>query len=169
MNILVLGSGGREHTFTYKLAESSRCEKLFVAPGNAGTDQIATNLSISVTDFPAIKQAVLEHEITMVVVGPEDPLVLGIVDFFKGDTALKDILVVGPSQEGAKLEGSKERAKEFMMDHDIPTAAYQSFTSETLAAGKQFLETLTAPYVLKADGLAAVSYTHLTLPTTPYV
>ncbi len=155
MNILVLGSGGREHTFAYKLAQSDRCAQLFVAPGNAGTSAVATNLDISVNDFPAIKKAVMEHKISMVVVGPEDPLVNGIYDFFKEDVSLKEVLIVGPSQRGALLEGSKERAKEFMYQHKIPTAAYQSFTPETLDAGKKFLETLQPPYVLKADGLAA--------------
>lgn len=155
MNILVLGSGGREHTFAYKISQSPRCEKLFVAPGNAGTASIATNLSISVTDFGAIKDAVLTNGIHMVVVGPEDPLVNGIVDYFKGDSELSDVLMVGPSKKGALLEGSKERAKEFMAKHSIPTAAYQSFTANSLEAGKNFLETLQPPYVLKADGLAA--------------
>lgn len=155
MNILVLGSGGREHTFAYKIAQSSHCENLFVAPGNAGTQAIATNLALSVTDFQAIKTAVLDHKIDMVVVGPEDPLVQGIVDYFKEDADLQHVLVVGPSKQGALLEGSKERAKEFMAQHSIPTAAYQSFTAESLEAGKAFLETLEAPYVLKADGLAA--------------
>jgi len=155
MNILVLGSGGREHTFAYKISQSSRCSKLFVAPGNAGTASIATNLSISVNDFEAIKKAVLEHAIKMVVVGPEDPLVNGIYDFFQQDAQLNHVMLIGPSKRGALLEGSKERAKEFMIHHNIPTAAYQSFTSESLEAGKQFLETLNPPYVLKADGLAA--------------
>ena len=155
MNILVLGSGGREHTFAYKIAASERCSQLFVAPGNAGTASIATNLPLSVTDFDAIKKAVLEHAIEMVVIGPEDPLVQGVYDFFKEDADLKQVKVVGPSKRGALLEGSKERAKEFMSQHNIPTAAYESFTSKSLEAGKQFLETLKPPYVLKADGLAA--------------
>jgi len=155
MNILVLGSGGREHTFAYQIAQSKNCSKLFVAPGNAGTAAIATNLPISVNDFDAIKEAVLSHAIDMVVVGPEDPLVNGITNFFAEDDALKNIMIIGPSKRGALLEGSKERAKEFMMHHNIPTAAYASFTSESLDAGKKFLETLSAPYVLKADGLAA--------------
>lgn len=155
MNILVLGSGGREHTFTYKIKESQLCNKLFVAPGNAGTNKIATNVPISVTDFGAIKELVIKEHIGMVVVGPEDPLVKGISDFFAKDSDLKDIIVIGPSQEGAQLEGSKEYAKEFMSRHNIPTAAYQSFTPETVQEGKAFLESLQAPYVLKADGLAA--------------
>ena len=155
MNILVLGSGGREHTFTYKIKSSSLCDQLFVAPGNAGTAEIATNVNISVNDFEAIKDFVLDHNIKMVVVGPEDPLVNGISDFFKEDSQLQDVNVIGPSKRGALLEGSKERAKEFMTMHNIPTAAYQSFTAESLDAGKSFLETLKPPYVLKADGLAA--------------
>lgn len=155
MNILILGSGGREHTFAYKISQSPLCDQLFVAPGNAGTAQIATNVAIGVTDFEAIKKLVQEHAIEMVVVGPEDPLVQGIYDYFKKDESLKNVAVIGPSQAGATLEGSKERAKEFMIAHNIPTAAYQSFTAATLAEGKAFLETLQAPYVLKADGLAA--------------
>lgn len=155
MNILILGSGGREHAFAYKISESIRCNKLFVAPGNAGTSKIATNISIAVTDFKAIKEFVNQYQITMIVVGPEDPLVKGIVDFFRSDPALKDVLLIGPSMAGALLEGSKERAKEFMINHQIPTAAYQSFTKKSVSEGKIFLETLTPPYVLKADGLAA--------------
>lgn len=155
MNILVLGSGGREHTFAYKIKQSVLCETLFVAPGNAGTAEIATNVAIGVMDFDAIKALVLKENIEMVIVGPEDPLVAGIYDFFKGDSELKKVAVIGPSQAGATLEGSKERAKEFMIAHKIPTAAYASFTEATLSDGQAFLETLTAPYVLKADGLAA--------------
>jgi phosphoribosylamine--glycine ligase len=155
MNILILGSGGREHTFAYKIAQSEGCDTLFVAPGNAGTAQIATNVAVGVTDFEAIKTLVLKENIEMVVVGPEDPLVHGIYDFFKADEQLKNVAVIGPSKEGATLEGSKERAKEFMIAHGIPTAAYESFTEATLAEGQAFLETLQAPYVLKADGLAA--------------
>jgi len=155
MNILILGSGGREHTFAYKISESIRCNKLFVAPGNAGTSEIATNISIAVTDFKAIKESVIKYQITMVIVGPEDPLVKGIVDFFGSDSELKDVLLIGPSMAGALLEGSKERAKEFMINHQIPTAAYQSFTKKSVSEGKLFLETLSPPYVLKADGLAA--------------
>lgn len=155
MNILVLGSGGREHTFAYKIAQSALCSTLFVAPGNAGTAGIATNVAIAVTDFAAIKDLVLQKNIEMVVVGPEDPLVKGISDFFANDDQLKNVVVIGPSQEGAQLEGSKEYAKEFLIRHNIPTAAYQSFTAATVGDGKQFLETLQPPYVLKADGLAA--------------
>ncbi len=155
MNILILGSGGREHTFAYKIAQSDHCDALFVAPGNAGTSQIATNVAIGVTDFDAIKALVIKEEIEMVVVGPEDPLVQGVYDFFKADQSLKNVAVIGPSKVGAALEGSKERAKEFMMAHKIPTAAYEAFTAETLDKGQAFLETLKAPYVLKADGLAA--------------
>ena len=155
MNILVLGSGGREHTFAYQLAKSERCKNLFVAPGNAGTAAIATNISLSVTDFKAVEQCVLNNAIDMVVVGPEDPLVQGIVDYFAATPGLQKVQIIGPSKKGALLEGSKQRAKEFMMAHNIPTAGYASFTAQTLDQGKQFLETLKAPYVLKADGLAA--------------
>mgnify|MGYP000217791639 CR=1 FL=1 len=155
MNILILGSGGREHTFAWKIAQSKLCDNLFVAPGNSGTEKIATNVNIGVNDFEAIKKLVQTENIKMVVVGPEDPLVNGIHDFFLNNEALKDVIVVGPQQEAAKLEGSKEFAKEFMYRHNIPTAAYESFTKETVEKGYAFLETLNAPYVLKADGLAA--------------
>ena len=155
MNILILGSGGREHTFAYKIAQSSKCSKLFVAPGNAGTAEIAENLELNPIDFAAVAKTALNKDISMIIVGPEDPLVKGIVDYFANDDRLKQIQIIGPSREGALLEGSKERAKEFMAAHNIPTAAYQSFDYEHLGAGKKFLETLTPPYVLKADGLAA--------------
>ncbi len=155
MTILILGSGGREHTFAWKLAQSPKCEKLYVAPGNSGTAQIATNVNINVTDFEAIKALVIEHQIDMVVVGPEDPLVLGIHDFFLNDDTLKTVAVIGPQKAAAALEGSKEFAKEFLIRHHIPTAAYQSFNAENISEGYAFLETLTPPYVLKADGLAA--------------
>jgi len=155
MNILVLGSGGREHAFAWKLAKSNRCKALFVAPGNSGTNAIATNLNIGVTDFEAIKAAVLEHQVDLVVVGPEDPLVQGIHDFFLENEALKNVAVIGPQQAAAELEGSKEFAKEFMVRHNIPTAAYESFTKDNVDDGYKFLETLKPPYVLKADGLAA--------------
>lgn len=155
MNILILGSGGREHTFAYKISESKRCKKLFVAPGNAGTASIATNVELKVTDFEAVKKCVLKNNIEMVVVGPEDPLVHGIADYFAETSELQNVMLIGPSKRGALLEGSKQRAKEFMMQHNIPTAAYESFTGESLEAGKAFLEKLNPPYVLKADGLAA--------------
>ncbi|QWX83699.1 phosphoribosylamine--glycine ligase [Cellulophaga sp. HaHaR_3_176] len=155
MNILILGAGGREHTLAWKLKQSPKLSKLFVAPGNAGTAAIATNLAIGVNDFEAIKNAVVSEKINMVIVGPEDPLVNGVHDFFLNDEILKIIPVIGPQKAAATLEGSKDFAKEFMMRHNIPTAAYQSFTSETLEKGYQFLETLKPPYVLKADGLAA--------------
>ncbi|MGB2304880.1 MAG: phosphoribosylamine--glycine ligase [Flavobacteriaceae bacterium] len=155
MNILVIGGGGREHTIAWKLAQSKQCKQLFVAPGNAGTHEIATNLSIGVTDFKAIKEAVLTYSISMVIVGPEDPLVKGIHDFFLGDEQLQSITVVGPQKAAATLEGSKEFAKEFMKAHNIPTAQYDSFTADTVDQGCRFLETMKAPYVLKADGLAA--------------
>lgn len=155
MNVLVLGSGGREHAIAWKIKQSKRLNHLFIAPGNAGTQAIGTNLNLGVNDFEAIKQAVLEHQIDLVVVGPEDPLVNGVVDFFGADDQLKNTMIVGPSKQGAQLEGSKEFSKEFMMRHGIPTAAYQSFTKDNLEEGCAFLETLEAPYVLKADGLAA--------------
>ena len=155
MNILLLGSGGREHALAWKIAKSSKLDKLFIAPGNAGTSQVGTNVNIKAEDFDAIKDFVLGNDVKMVVCGPEAPLVAGISDYFKNDESLKNIPVVGPSKEGAQLEGSKEYAKEFMMRHGIPTAAYKAFTKETLEEGKQFLATLKAPYVLKADGLAA--------------
>jgi phosphoribosylamine--glycine ligase len=155
MTILLLGSGGREHAFAWKMTQSPLCTQLFVAPGNAGTDSIATNINISPTDFEAIKKLVLQENIKMVVVGPEDPLVAGIYDYFLNDELLNSIPVIGPSKLGAQLEGSKEFAKEFLMKHQIPTAAYDSFTKETVEKGCRFLETLQAPYVLKADGLAA--------------
>lgn len=155
MTILLLGSGGREHAFAWKMTQSPLCEKLFVVPGNAGTAAIAENVAISATDFEAVKALVLKENISLVVVGPEDPLVKGIYDYFKNDESLKNIPVIGPSQLGAQLEGSKEFAKEFLMKHKIPTAAYDSFTAETVEKGCEFLETLQPPYVLKADGLAA--------------
>jgi phosphoribosylamine--glycine ligase len=155
MTILLLGSGGREHAFAWKMIQSPLCDTLFVAPGNAGTAAIANNININPTDFPAIKDFVLKEKVEMVVVGPEDPLVKGIYDFFLNDADLQNIPVIGPSTIGAQLEGSKEFAKEFLFRHNIPTAAYDSFTAETVEQGCQFLETLQPPYVLKADGLAA--------------
>ncbi len=155
MNVLVLGSGGREHTFCWKLAQSKIVEGLYAAPGNAGTALIANNLDFGVNDFVAIKKAVLLHKIDLVVVGPEDPLVNGIHDFFLEDIKLKHIPVIGPQKLAATLEGSKEFAKEFMMRHNIPTAKYGSFSPENIEEGYQFLDQLSPPYVLKADGLAA--------------
>ncbi|WP_224485299.1 phosphoribosylamine--glycine ligase [Robertkochia aurantiaca] len=155
MNILILGSGGREHTLTWKIAQSDKAQNIYVAPGNAGTAGIATNIAVAANDFQAVKNLVIEKEIDMVVVGPEDPLVMGIHDFFLKDDAINHVKVIGPQKAGAILEGSKEAAKEFMALHKIPTAAYQSFTAKSLEAGFQFLETLKPPYVLKADGLAA--------------
>jgi len=155
MNILVIGSGGREHTFCWKLAQSPLCSRLFAAPGNAGTAHIATNLAIGVTDFEHIKKAVIDHHIDMVIVGPEAPLVDGIHDFFLADAALKNVPVVGPQKAAAALEGSKEFAKAFMQRHGIPTARYASFTKETAEEGCKYLTTMQSPYVLKADGLAA--------------
>lgn len=155
MNILILGSGGRECTLAWKLAQSDKIEKLFIAPGNAGTADIGQNLSLDPNDFPEVKTQVLQHNVQMVIIGPEDPLVNGIHDFFLADEKLKNIPVIGPQKYAAQLEGSKEFAKKFMYRHNIPTAKYQSFTAETLQKGFDFLETLEAPYVLKADGLAA--------------
>lgn len=155
MNILLLGSGGREHAFAWKLSQSALCEKLFIAPGNAGTSAHGENVSISVNDFSAIENFVLEKNIQLVVVGPEDPLVNGIYDFFQENELLKNIPVIGPSKLGAQLEGSKAFAKRFMARHNIPTAAYAEFTSNTLADGFDFIDEQTPPIVLKADGLAA--------------
>ncbi|PID69914.1 MAG: phosphoribosylamine--glycine ligase [Flavobacteriales bacterium] len=155
MNILILGSGGREHAFAQKISESDQLANLYVAPGNAGTAEIAKNLKIAVNDFSGIKNAVLQHNINMVVVGPEAPLVGGIHNFFLSDNHLKHIPVIGPKKDGARLEGSKDFSKQFMEKYGIPTARYQSFTKETLNEGKQFLTTFNPPYVLKADGLAA--------------
>ena len=155
MKLLLLGSGGREHALAWKIAQSPKIEKLYIAPGNAGTRNVGENVAIKADDFEAIKTFVLENDINMVVVGPEDPLVKGVYNFFKEDEALKNIPVIGPSRTGAVLEGSKEFAKEFMMRHNIPTAGYKSITAENLEEGLAFLETLEAPYVLKADGLCA--------------
>lgn len=155
MTILLLGSGGREHALAWKMLQSSKTSKLFVAPGNAGTAAIATNVSLNILDFEAIKTFAIQEKVEMVVVGPEDPLVHGIYDFFKNDAEINHIPVIGPSKVGAQLEGSKEFAKEFLVKHNIPTAAYDSFTAETVEKGCDFLETLQPPYVLKADGLAA--------------
>lgn len=155
MKILLLGSGGREHALGWKIAQSKRVTQLFIAPGNAGTSEVGTNVDIQVNDFDAIKDFICNQKIDMVVVGPEDPLVNGIYDALKNDSRTKDTVVIGPSKEGAKLEGSKDFAKAFMKRHHIPTARYHTFTGETLDEGLRFLETLEAPYVLKADGLCA--------------
>ena len=155
MNILLLGNGGRENALAWKIKQSDKVQKLYVAPGNAGTHEIAVNVNLSPTDFPKIKQFVLDNNIDMVVVGPEEPLVRGIYDFFVNDNDIKDIPVIGPSKIGAQLEGSKDFAKQFMMRHNIPTARYKSFTLDELDEAYLFLEELEAPYVLKADGLAA--------------
>ena len=155
MNVLVIGGGGREHTLCWKIKQSKDCDELYAAPGNAGTALCATNLPIGVNDFEGIKKAVLTHHIKMVIVGPEDPLVNGIHDFFLNDPELSSVAVIGPQKEAATLEGSKAYAKAFMMRHNIPTAAYAEFTSETVREGEVFLEQSKAPYVLKADGLAA--------------
>ena len=155
MRLLLLGSGGREHALAWKIAQSPKIEKLYIAPGNAGTREAGENVPIKADDFPAIRQFVLENGIGMVVVGPEDPLVKGIYDYFKGDEALRNVPVIGPSKAGAVLEGSKEFAKGFMQRHHIPTARYKSVTAANVEEGLAFLETLEAPYVLKADGLCA--------------
>ncbi|AOW21177.1 phosphoribosylamine--glycine ligase [Urechidicola croceus] len=155
MNVLIIGSGGREHAIAWKLKQSSKLTQLFITPGNAGTSKVGTNLNIGVSDFVSIKKAVLENNIDLVLVGPEVPLVEGIHDFFLADDALKNVKVIGPQKYAAQLEGSKEFAKKFMIRHNIPTAAYESFTKDNLEEGFLFLEKLNAPYVLKADGLAA--------------
>lgn len=153
-NILILGSGGREHALAYKIKQSQNCKHLYVAPGNAGTHNIAKNLDLDILDFQAIADTIKQYDINMLIVGPEAPLVHGITDYFKSKPQFKNLMIVGPSKEGALLEGSKERAKNFMKTHSIPTAAYQSFKAESLEKGHAFLETLKPPYVLKADGLA---------------
>lgn len=155
MNVLILGSGGREHAFAWKIAQSKLLENLYIAPGNAGTIHCGTNVNINVNDFEAIKNLVWEKNIELVLVGPEDPLVRGIHDYFLQDDVLKDIPVIGPKKDGAQLEGSKDFSKRFMKKYNVPTARYQSFTKQNVAEGKKFLETLSPPYVLKADGLAA--------------
>ena len=155
MNILLLGSGGREHALAWKIAQSPQLTHLFIAPGNAGTRQVGENVSLKADDFDGIRQVVIDHAIDMVVVGPEDPLVKGIYDFFAADPVMSHVPVIGPSKAGAQLEGSKDFAKGFMQRHGIPTAAYQTFDSDHLEEGLAFLETLQPPYVLKADGLCA--------------
>ena len=155
MNVLIIGSGGREHAFAWKIAQSKQLQNLYIAPGNAGTAQCGTNVNIAVTDFEAIKNLVWEKDINLVLVGPEDPLVLGIHDFFLQDDVLKDIPVIGPKKDGAQLEGSKDFSKQFMLKHGVPTAKYKSFTKDNIAEASDFIDSLEAPYVLKADGLAA--------------
>jgi len=155
MNVLILGSGGREHAIAWKINQSNLLQKLYIAPGNAGTAEVGTNLNFQPTNFNEIKQAVIHYKISLVIVGPEDPLVKGIHDYFLADEILKDVMVIGPQKKAAQLEGSKEFAKKFMVKHHIPTAKYESFTVDSLEDGYKFLESLKAPYVLKADGLAA--------------
>ena len=155
MKILLLGGGGREHALAWKIAQSPRVEQLFIAPGNAGTAIVGTNVALKADDFEGIRQFVISEGIDMVVVGPEDPLVKGIYDFFRDDEALKAIPVIGPSKAGAQLEGSKDFAKGFMQRHGIPTAAYRTFDGNSVEDGLSFLSTLQPPYVLKADGLCA--------------
>ncbi|MBT7984341.1 MAG: phosphoribosylamine--glycine ligase, partial [Flavobacteriaceae bacterium] len=155
MNVLIIGSGAREHAFCWKLKESNNCKRIFVAPGNAGTSKIASNLNVDVLNFDQVKISILKLDINLVMVGPEIPLIEGIVDFINNDIDLKSVLVVGPSKAGAKLEGSKDFSKEFMVKHNIPTAKYQSFSSENLDKGLDYLQSISPPYVLKADGPAA--------------
>ena len=155
MKILLLGSGGREHAFAWKIAQSPICSELFIAPGNAGTSNCGINIDLDIADFEGIKNFVIKKDVDMVVVGPEVPLVEGIYDYFSSEEELKQVSIIGPSKKGAQLEGSKEYAKEFMIRHDIPTAAYRSFSQGTLEEGKLFINSLTEPIVLKADGLAA--------------
>ena len=155
MNVLIIGSGAREHAFCWKLKESNNCKRIFVAPGNAGTSKIASNLNIDVLNFDQVKSSILKLDINLVMVGPEIPLIEGIVDFIDNDIDLKSVLVVGPSKAGAKLEGSKDFSKEFMVKHNIPTAKYESFSSENLDKGLDYLQSISPPYVLKADGPAA--------------
>lgn len=154
-NVLILGSGAREHAFAWKISQSSRLDKLFVAPGNAGTLKIAQNISLSVNNFDAVKKAVIENKIKMVVVGPEDPIVNGITDYFKNDPELKNVMIIAPGAEGARLEGSKSFAKQFMLKYNIPTAGYHIASACNIEEGISFLSTFEPPYVLKADGLAA--------------
>ena len=155
MNVLILGSGGREHALAWKVSQSSSCNKLFIAPGNAGTNDVGENVNISVIDFKKIKEFVVKENVEMIIVGPEDPLVHGIYDFFNNDSDLQHISIIGPSKEGAKLEGSKSFAKKFMEKNNIPTAKYKAFTKKNINEGFVFLESLAPPFVLKADGLAA--------------
>ena len=155
MNVLILGSGGREHAFASKISKSNNLSKLFIAPGNSGTMKLGKNLNIDINDFDAVKDVVLSNKIEMLVVGPEDPLVKGIHDFFKSEDSLKKVIVIGPKKKAAQLEGSKDFAKQFLFKHKIPTANYSTFTKENYEDGLVFLETLNPPYVLKADGLAA--------------
>ncbi|MGZ4099232.1 MAG: phosphoribosylamine--glycine ligase, partial [Bacteroidia bacterium] len=155
MNVLILGSGGREHAFAWKIAQSTQLQNLYIAPGNAGTSKCGTNVNISVNDFEAIKNLVWEKDIDMVLVGPEDPLVNGIHDYFLQDEVLKTVPVIGPKKDGAQLEGSKDFSKRFMQKYKVPTAKYATFTKDQLESGYEFLSDLMPPYVLKADGLAA--------------
>ena len=155
MNILILGSGGREHAISWKISQSDKCSNLYIAPGNAGTGSVGNNLSININDFEEVKLNVIEKSIDLVIVGPEEPLVRGIVDFFKSDDELKDVKIFGPSSEGSKLEGSKDFSKEFMFRNNIPCAKSKTFNKNNLSEGISFLEKIKPPYVLKADGLAA--------------
>ena len=155
MRILIIGGGGREHAMAWAIAKSPQLDKLFIAPGNAGTAELGKNVPIGVEDFEGIRKLVIDEGVDLVLVGPEVPLVAGVVDFFKKDAALKDVAVIGPSKKGAELEGSKDFAKVFMKDNEIPTGEFRTFIDYTVSEGYEFLESLKAPYVLKADGLAA--------------
>ncbi|HBG86289.1 MAG TPA: hypothetical protein DDW62_01935 [Marinilabiliaceae bacterium] len=155
MNILIVGSGGREHAFGWHIRRSPLADKLFFVPGNAGTASLGVNVPISSNDFEGIKEAVIKNDVKLVVVGPEEPLVRGIVDFFKNDKALQEVRIIGPSQEAASLEGSKDYAKQFMLRHGIPSARYLTVTPALIEEGRSFMKSLKPPYVLKADGLAA--------------
>ena len=155
MNVLILGSGGREHALAWKISQSSLCKNLFIAPGNAGTEGVGENISIDISNFNKIKEVCIKKKVEMVIIGPEKPLVNGLYDFFKNDATLNSITVIGPSEKGSFLEGSKDFAKKFMKKYNIPTAKYQSFTADNITEGYKFLESLNSPFVLKADGLAA--------------
>ena len=167
MNVLIIGSGAREHAFCWKLKDSANIEKIYVAPGNAGTLKVAENLDIDILNFNELKNSIIEHSVDLVIIGPEIPLIEGIVDFINNEPELNTVLVVGPSKAGAMLEGSKDFSKEFMFKHNIPTAKYKSFNQTTLDKGLDYLDSVPAPYVLKADGPAAGSslYFHITFNT----
>ena len=155
MNILILGSGGREHTLAWKILQSPRCKELFISPGNGGTEKIATNLKIDINDFKAIKEIILNNKIKMIVIGPEEPLVNGLVDYLKNESMCSDLIIIGPDKYGALLEGSKSYSKEFLKKYDIPTADYFTVDNDNISEGYKFLDKMKKPYVLKADGLAA--------------
>ena len=171
MNVLLIGSGGREHAIAWKISQSSLLSKLYVAPGNAGTETLANNVDLDQMDFPSIGRFIRKHDINMLIVGPEAPLVEGIIDFFQDSDKFEGLVTIGPRKAGAMLEGSKDFAKEFMLKHNIPTADYATFTSNKVKEAKAFLDERTPPYVIKADGLAAgkgLSLIHISEPTRPY-